>query len=465
MNDLSERFIENRVFDELVLGDTASLAHMVTQRDIDLFAAATGDMNPAHVDPVYAATDMFHHVIIHGMWGGGLISAVLGMQLPGPGTIYLRQDLQFRYPVSIGDTITAKVTVKDLHPEKGDVSLECACTNQHGRVVISGVALVRAPRDKQRIRQMPAPSIVVGRHASLQSMVASAQAGTAIAMAVVYPVEPLSLQAALAASAAGLVVPVLVGPETLIRDVAAKAGIDLGALRIVDAPDAAASALLAVAMARDGTVAMLMKGDLHTDVFMHPVFDGVTGLRTHRHASHVYVVDVPGTSRLLLLTDMAVNIHPTLIEKVDIVQNAIDCAHVIGIAAPRVAILAAVETVDAKMPSTVDAAALCKMADRRQITGGIVDGPLAFDNAVSLKAAAEKGIVSEVAGRADILVLPDLEAGNMLAKELIYLAGAVAAGVVLGASVPIVLTSRADDAETRLASCALGVLVARAKRS
>jgi phosphotransacetylase len=258
-------------------------------------------------------------------------------------------------------------------------------------------------------------------------------------------------------------VPVLVGPEHEIRAAAAGASIDLGTIRVVDVPDAPQAASRAVAMARDGTVAMLMKGDLHTDMFMHPVFDHDTGLRTGRHVSHVYAVDVPGTPRLLLLTDMAINIAPTLSEKIDIVQNAIDCARLIGIATPRVAILAAVETVNAKMPSTVDAAALCKMAERGQITGGLVDGPLAFDNAVSIKAAAEKGIVSEVAGRADILVVPDLEAGNMLAKELIYLAGAEAAGVVLGAAVPIVLTSRADDAATRLASCALGVLMARAK--
>jgi phosphotransacetylase len=216
-------------------------------------------------------------------------------------------------------------------------------------------------------------------------------------------------------------------------------------------------------MAREGSVKLLMKGDLHTDVLMHVVLSSTTGLRTQRHVSHVYAADVPGHERLLLLTDMAVNIAPTLPEKIDIVQNAIDCAHVIGIERPLVAILAAVETVNAKMPSTLDAAALCKMAERGQITGGVVDGPLAFDNAVSEQAAAEKGIVSEVAGRADILVVPDLEAGNMLAKELIYLAGAQAAGVVLGTTVPIVLTSRADDTATRIASCALAVLLARAK--
>ena len=208
---------------------------------------------------------------------------------------------------------------------------------------------------------------------------------------------------------------------------------------------------------------MLMKGDLHTDEFMHPVMSSQTGLRTQRHISHAYVVDVPDYPRLLLLTDVAINIAPTLLEKAGIVQNAIDCARVIGIARPRVAILAAVEVVNPSLPSTVDAAALCKMAERGQIRGGALDGPLAFDNAINAAAAAEKGIVSEVAGRADILVVPDLEAGNMLAKELTFLAGAEAAGVVLGASVPILLTSRADSAATRMASCALGVLMAQAQ--
>jgi phosphotransacetylase len=261
--------------------------------------------------------------------------------------------------------------------------------------------------------------------------------------------------------AAGLIVPVLIGPAARLRAVAAAAGIDIAALRLVDMPDAAAAAAAAVALARAGEVAMLMKGDLHTDQLMHPVIAAQTGLRTDKLISHVFVLDVPDYPRLLLLTDMAINIAPTLAEKACIVQNAIDCAQVIGIAQPRVAILAAVEFVNPRMPSTLDAAALCKMADRGQITGGLLDGPLAFDNAVSEAAAAEKGIVSAVAGRADILVVPDLEAGNMMAKELTFLAGAQAAGLVLGATVPIVLTSRADSLATKVASCALGVLMAR----
>ncbi len=279
----------------------------------------------------------------------------------------------------------------------------------------------------------------------------------------VQPVDPASLQAAVAAAKAGLIVPILVGQADRIRAVAAAGTLDISGFRLVDVADAPAAAARAVALARAGEVQMLMKGDLHTDEFMHPVMSSQTGLRTQKHISHAYVLDVPDYPRLLLLTDMAINIAPTLLEKVGIVQNAIDCARVISIATPRVAILAAVEVVNPRLPSTVDAAALCKMAERGQIRGGVLDGPLAFDNAVNAAAAAEKGIVSEVAGRADILVVPDLEAGNMLAKELTFLAGAEAAGVVLGATVPIILTSRADSAATRMASCALGVLMAQSQ--
>ena len=458
-----EAYLENRTFDELTVGESASLTHTVVQRDIDLFAAATGDVNPAHVDPAYAATGMFHHVIIHGMWSAGLISAVLGTKLPGPGTIYMGQDLRFRYPVSLGDTITATLTVKEKRPEKGDVTLDCLCTNQDGKAVITGTAETRAPRGKVRVRRAALPPVRVSRHDNMLALLARAGQGPAVATAVVQPVDPASLQAAVAAAEAGLIVPIMVGQAGRIRAVAAAETLDISGFRLVDAADAPAAAAQAVALARAGEVQMLMKGDLHTDEFMHPVMSSQTGLRTQRHISHAYVVDVPDYPRLLLLTDVAINIAPTLLEKAGIVQNAIDCARVIGIARPRVAILAAVEVVNPSLPSTVDAAALCKMAERGQIRGGALDGPLAFDNAINAAAAAEKGIVSEVAGRADILVVPDLEAGNMLAKELTFLAGAEAAGVVLGASVPILLTSRADSAATRMASCTLGVLMAQAQ--
>jgi phosphotransacetylase len=291
---------------------------------------------------------------------------------------------------------------------------------------------------------------------------ARAAGGEPVPTAIVYPVDSPSLLAAVAAARAGLITPVLIGPDSRIRQVAAAGNVDIAALRIVDAKDGPTAAAKAVTLARAGDVAMLMKGDLHTDELMHAVMATETGLRSARHISHAYLMDVPDYPRPLLLTDVAINITPSLAEKADIVRNAIDFMHVMGVAQPRVAILAAVETVSLRLPSTTDAASLCKMAERGQITGGILDGPLGFDNAINEAAAKEKGIVSEVAGRADILVVPDLESGNMLAKQLTFLAGAEAAGVVLGASVPIVLSSRADSACTRLASCALGVLMARA---
>ncbi len=286
----------------------------------------------------------------------------------------------------------------------------------------------------------------------------------ALSLAVAHPCDALSLRSVVEVAEQGLVTPILVGPEAKIRAVAADAKIDISRYRLVDAPHSHDSALRAVALVRSGEAVLLMKGSLHTEELLHAVMLADTGLRTERRLSHVYAMDVPSYPRLLLITDAVVTIAPNLDDKRDIVQNAVDLAHVIGIATPRVAILAAVEVVNSAMQSTLDAAALCKMTDRGQITGAIVDGPLAFDNAVSLEAAKQKGILSNVAGRADILVVPDLEAGNMLAKELTFLAGADAAGIVLGARVPIILTSRADSARAHVASCALAVLMIQARR-
>ena len=282
--------------------------------------------------------------------------------------------------------------------------------------------------------------------------------------AVVHPCDAPSLGGAIAAAQAGLILPLLVGPAARIRRAATEAGIDLGDARIIDTPHSHASAAEAVARVRAGEATALMKGSLHTDELLEAVVDHAAGIRTERRISHVFVMDVPTYPKPLLITDAAVNIAPTLMEKVDIVVNAIGLAHALGIALPKVAILSAVETVSAKIPSTIDAAALCKMAERGQITGGLLDGPLAFDNAISREAAATKGIVSAVAGDADILLVPDLEAGNMLAKELTFLAGAEAAGLVLGARVPIILTSRADSVRTRLASAAVAAIYAHARR-
>jgi len=281
-----------------------------------------------------------------------------------------------------------------------------------------------------------------------------------IRIGVVHPCDAVSIQGALAARDQGLITPVLVGPRAKIAAAAAAAGLSLEGVEIVDAPHSHAAADEAVALVRRGELEALMKGSLHTDEVMGAVVREATGLRTERRISHVFVLDVPNYCKPLLVTDAAINIAPTLSEKRDIAQNAIDLAHALGIARPKLAVLSAIETVDAKIPSTIDAAALCKMADRGQITGADVDGPLAFDNAISPEAAKAKGIVSNVAGDADILLVPDLEAGNILAKQLVYLADAEDAGIVLGARAPIVLTSRADGVHARIVSCALAQLFA-----
>ena len=463
--EAADRVIENRTFDEIAVGESASLSRTVTQQDIELFAVVSGDVNPAHMDPAYAETDMFHKIIAQGMLEAGLISAVLGTRLPGPGTIYLGQDLRFLHPVSIGDQITATLTVTAKHPEKGNVVLDCRCTNQNGELVISGTAHVCAPKEKVRRSRVELPEVRLSRHERFRKLLAQAAGHKPLATAIAYPCDANALGAAVEAAEAGLIVPILVGPKELVAKAAEAAKVDISAFRLVEAPSAAAAAAAAVALVKKGEAVLLMKGSLHTDVLLQAVLAPDSGLRTGRRLSHVYLMDVPSYPRPLLVTDAAVNIAPDLAEKQDIVQNAIDLAHVMGIEAPRVAVLSAVETVNPKLRSTLDAAALCKMADRGQITGGLVDGPLAFDNAVSAAAAAEKGIVSKVAGQADILVVPDLEAGNMLAKQLTFMAGADAAGVVLGARVPIILTSRADAERTRMASCAVAVLIAHRRAS
>jgi phosphate acetyltransferase len=285
-----------------------------------------------------------------------------------------------------------------------------------------------------------------------------------VATAVAHPCEATALAGALEAGQKGLITPILVGPATKIAEVAAKAGLSLGATEIVDTPHSHASAAKAVELVRVGRAELLMKGSLHTDELLGAVVARETGLRTGRRISHVFIMDVPTYHKVLIVTDAAINIAPQLEDKVDICQNAIDLARSLGVATPKVALLAAVETVTSKMPATIDAAALCKMAERGQITGAILDGPLAFDNAISADAARTKGIRSAVSGDPDILVAPDLEAGNILAKQLTFLANADAAGLVLGARVPIILTSRADSVRARIASCAVAMLVAHARR-
>ena len=456
--------IENRTFDEMKIGDCASISRTLTHKDIELFAIMSGDVNPAHVDEEFARSDMFHRIIAHGMWGGALISTVLGTQLPGPGAIYLGQSLKFRRPVCVGDTLTVTVKVNEKIPEKNRIALECQATNQKAEVVISGVAEVIAPTEKISRERVVLPEVKLlekGRH--FQQLLERAQGRAPVRTAVVHPVRPNPLLGAIAAARAQLIVPVFVGPEAKIRAAAKQAEVDISAYEIQPTEHSHAAAELAVKLARERKVDAVMKGSIGVDELMRSL-DTEEGLRTHRRMSHIYAVDVPSFPRLLLVSDAALNTYPTLEAKRDIVQNCIDLARAVEIANPRAAILSAQETVASNLSSTIDAAVLCKMADRGQITGGVLDGPLGFDVAVSPQAAREKNVHSAVAGSADILVVPDLEAGDMLAEQLKYLADAQLTGLIAGARVPVILPDWRETELNWLTACALAVLLAEFKR-
>jgi phosphotransacetylase/acyl dehydratase len=454
-------FIENRTFDELALGDRATLARTLTRADIELFAVMSGDVNPAHLDDEYARSDIFHKIIAHGMWGGALISTVLGTVLPGPGTIYLGQTLRFRRPVAVGDTVTVTVSVAAKDPERRRVTLECLCTNQDGEAVITGSAEVIAPAEKVKRPRVTLPQVLLReRGANYRAIIARAAALPPLRAAVVNPAEA-ALRGALQAAEAGLLAPLMLGPVQAIRAAAEQAGLDIAALEIVDVGDGREAVARAVAMARAGEVQALVDYDARYYGLLHAVVDRAAGLSDRRWISHVHVMDVPSYPRPLFITDAGMSIAPTLEEKRAIVQNAIDLALALGIEQPRVAVLAAVQMINPKLRSTLDAAALCKMLERGQITGGLVDGPLAFDEAVSEQAARAAGLTSPVAGRADILVAPDLEAGTLLVKQLDHLADAQSAAVLVGARAPVALPEPAGNPDSSLVACAMAALLAR----
>jgi phosphate acetyltransferase/phosphate butyryltransferase len=454
--------LENKTFDEIKIGDSASLTRALTAEDIHLFALMSGDVNPTHTDLEYAQRSVFQKIMGHSMWSGMLLSNLLGNQLPGPGTVYKGQTLEFHRPVALGDTVTVKITVKEKHEPDHRVVFDCHCINQYQEMVYTGVADMYAPTEKIRRPRVALPKIHLDNPgAQLQRLIASTKEYAPIRMAVVHPVDRNSLLGAIDAARANLIIPILVGPSDKILAVAEAERIDLSPYTLVDTEHSHEAATQAIAMARAGEIDAVMKGSLHTDELMHAAVQKEMGILTSRRMSHVFMMDIPSYPRPVFVTDAAINIDPTFETKCDIVQNAIDLAHALGISRPKVAILSAVETVNPKLRSTMEAAAICKMAERKQITGGIIDGPLAFDNAVSEEAARIKGIESPVAGQADILVAPDLEAGNMVAKQLEYMAEAQSAGIVLGARVPIALTSRADTVLSRMASCALALLLDR----
>jgi phosphate acetyltransferase len=451
----------NVTFDEIAVGNTASVTRPVTEAELEAMALVSSDVDLRHLTP--DGGERGGPRTAPAVGAVAPISWLINRRLPGPGSRILAQDLRFAGAVGVGGAVTASIAVREKRA--GSIVVFDCLVSQEGEQLVAGTITVQAPTRRITWDEGSAPEVLPRRDDAFGRLLRRCQGLAPVACAVVHPCDRDSLLGALDAARRGLITPVLVGPEAKIRAVAAAEGVDLSSWSIVSTEHSHAAAEKAVALARAGTVEALMKGSLHTDELMGAVVPSATGLRTARRISHAYLMDVPAYPRPLLVTDAAINIAPTLEDKADIAQNAIDLAHVLGIAEPRVAILSAVETVTPKLQSTVDAAALCKMADRGQITGGLLDGPLAFDNAISEEAARTKKIVSPVAGRADILLVPDLEAGNMLAKQLQYLAGADSAGIVLGTRVPIVLTSRADSVRTRIASAAVMALVADARRA
>ena len=457
--------LENQLFDELQLGATREIRRLCTQDDLLAFANISGDHNPLHLWHRDGDGDGTPEAQVPGMFLGALISAVLGNLLPGAGTVYRAQDLRFHQPAQGGDELIARVTVM------AKSAADCAVTLQteirrplDDALIVSGTAIVEPPRRKLSYSSQDVPGLVVQRHRHFEKLLAQAENLPPLVTAVICPHQPHALNGALLAQRHGLITPVLVGDPQAIAQTAQALGADLGGTAIVAAADDLAAARAAVGLVQQGRADALMKGHIHTDTLLRALLDKQDGLRTGARLTHVFVMDVPGLSHPLLVTDAAINIAPDLKTKVDIVQNAIDLARAIGFDQPKVGVLSAVETVNPDIPSSIDAALLSKMAERGQIRGGLVDGPLAMDNAVDLAAARTKGLAGAVAGRAEVLVVPNLDAGNMLAKQLTYISHAEGAGLVLGAKVPVILNSRADDDIARLASCAVAVLYRAAQK-
>lgn len=444
--------VRNVVWDALEVGQSTSFERVCEERDLVLFAHVSGNLNPRTLpgEPGDAP-------VAPSMWVASLISAALGNRLPGPGTFYRSQTLNFLGRVKVGETLVVSVRCTEKL-DKPVARFETVVAIKDGPVVCSGIGEVEVPTETMEASSRSLPGLVLDEADHFAPLIARAALLPPLKTGVVCPEDDNSLEGALMARAAGLLEPVLVGDPAKIAAAAKALGEDISDLVIEPVLGHRAAAARAVAMVHEGKIAALMKGALHSDDLLGAVVKRDGGLRGERRISHVFVLDAPTLDHLLFVSDAAINIAPDLATKVDIVQNAIDLARATGIDCPRVGILSAVETVNPAIPSTLDAAALSKMAERGQIKGGIVDGPLAMDNAMDVQAARTKGITSVVAGHAEILIVPNLEAGNMLAKELIFVSRAEAAGIVLGARVPVMLTSRADNAKARLASAAVAQL-------
>lgn len=452
-----DNFYTNTPFEALEIGMEAEVTRLCRAEDLYVFANASGNHNPLHLPREDGDGDGTPEAVAPSMWIGALISAVLGNHLPGPGTLYKTQTFSFLDRAHAGDEVTAKVKLLEKGPDRL-ARFRTWVENAQGALIADGEAEVIAPEHAQSFSADEMPGLTVQRHVHFDRLLENAAPLAPLHTAVIAPEADDALAGPLLAMDETLITPILIGDEVKIKEVAKEINRDLSGLEIIHEPDHNAAAARAVALVHEGRAQAVMKGHLHTDVLLKHVVKSDGGLRTNRRLSHVFVLDVPGNDRLLMVSDAAINIEPDLKTKVDIVQNAIDLARALGLEEPKVGILSAVEKVNPAIPSTLDAAVLSKMADRGQIKGGLVDGPLAMDNAVDLEAAQTKGIKSLVAGLADILITPNLEAGNMLAKELIFVANAEAGGIVLGAKCPVILTSRADDNQSRLASCAIAAL-------
>lgn len=456
---------ENRLYDEIEIGDSAEMRRMCTADDLYVFANSSGNHNPLHLPQYDGDGDGTNEAVAPSMWVGSLISALLGNRLPGPGTFYRGQTFRFLDRVHSGQEVTIRVEVT---AKEANRLIRMATTVDRvadGVLVLEGEAEVIAPERKLVFDETEVPGLLVKRHRHFEAIMEKCAGIEPAPTAVVAPESTDALEGALLGMRHGLIRPILIGDRRRIEVVAEELGEDLSGIEIEDIRNHSAAAARGVELVHQDRARALMKGHLHTDELLAHVVKRDGGLRTGRRTSHVFVMDVPGLDHILIISDAAINIAPDLSAKADIVQNAIHVALALGIEQPKVGVLSAVETVNPKIPSTVDAAALSKMAERGQITGGLVDGPLAMDNALNLQAARTKGLTSLVAGNADILIAPNIESANMMAKELTFAANAEAGGLVVGAQVPIILTSRSDDDKARLAACAVAALYQEWRRT
>ncbi len=467
---MSELKMQNITFDELQVGQSASLKRTLTKKDIELFALVSGDVNPAHLDQEYADDSLFRGVIGHGMWSGGLISTVLGTVMPGPGTIYMGQEMTFLAPVRIGDEITVTLTVQSKHESKPIVIFECICQNSEGEIVVKGSAKVLAPTQKINVDRPQLPSVEIYDRDHYKKVLDNCTGLDRLKTAVVFPVRKASLQAIKDAYDQGLILPVLIGPKQIIKNIAKDVDIKIPSKwEIVSSPNSYDACAKAVQMAAKGEVEAIMRGDATIKELIKAVIAPKANLLTDRRVSYAHVTYIPTYHKPMIISDTMINIAPSIRHKVDICQNAIDLWHILFAEKEdekaKVAILAAIESVDIDMPATTDAACLAKMGDRGQIRGALLDGPLAFENVITSHIdEEEETLVSAVVGDADILVVPNIESGNAIAKQMALLGHADASGVVLGAKVPIILCDSKDSLRTRLLSSALAVLVSNRQK-